>query len=94
MDLGRGAGSFAGGVLPFPRNVRLIHGGWKCSSFSIVHEAFYRINDFGILNSELVNGSFNHDTSLTGVRIYSNLYVLFVIVTGATEMGSGASEGV
>ena len=80
MDLGPGAGSFAGRVLPFPRNVCLIHGGQKCSSFSIVHEAFYRIDDFGILNGELVNGSFDHDTSLTCVRIHSNLYEHFVIV--------------
>ena len=35
---------------------------------------------FDILNGELVNGSFDHDTSLTCVRIHSDLYELFVIV--------------
>ena len=51
-----------------------------------MHEAFCRIDDFGILNGELVNGSFGHDTSLTCVRIHSDLYELFVI---AFNMDSG-----
>ena len=33
-----------------------IRGGRKFSFFSIVHEAFCRIDDFDILNGELVNG--------------------------------------
>lgn len=53
-----------------------IRGGRKFSFFSIVHEAFCRIDDFDILNGELVNSSFDHDTSLKYVRFPFDLYEL------------------
>ena len=62
----RNPGSFATSILPFGSIVPF----GDVVLLSIVHEAFCRFDSFGILNGELINGSFDHNTSLTCVRIH------------------------
>ena len=75
---GLDGGSFARSVLPTRYSsisIVLDRFLWN-RSVSIVPDVCGRFDDFGILNCELINGSFDRDASLTCVGIHFHLYEL------------------